>query len=406
MACKYRQRSENPALASRSSSFAAALLLALAGLSLTTRVAAAPDVRQARERQLRESLLAAVESFRAQTSTPAVAVGVVADGKIVLRTALGVQHLGQRTPASARTLFHMASVSKPVVATAIMQLAQSGTLGIEDLAWRHVPAFAPADHRWREVTIAQLLSHTSGLPDVEDYEWQRPQVDANALDRYLREWRTSRLVAQPGTAFSYSNLGYEVLAGVIQHATGETFEHYMTVNVLRPLGMDDSTFYLPDADPALIAWPHRTGADGRVVPLEFFPYNRPHAASSTLYSNVDDMLRFMQLHLSGNGSIALRLSSQSLTRQHTADRFTFQHTIPIDRHPAFGWFEMKWKGRHLLVHEGQDDGFTSMLLLEPATQAGLVLMANKRDDASSSELWTLTLKLLEQLPKVPGGSPR
>ena len=352
--------------------------------------------------QLRELLMSDIERFREQTSTPAVAAGVVADGKLVLRTAIGVQRLGQRAPATLKTLFHMASVSKPVVATAIMQLAQSGAIGIDDAAWTHVPAFQLADERWRAVTIAQLLNHTSGLPDVDDYDWQHPQTDANALERYLREWHAHRLVAQPGAEFSYSNLGYEVLAGVIQQTTGETFEQYMAANVLRPLGMSESTFYLPEADPALVAWPHGAATDGRVVPLECFPYNRPHAASSTLYSNVDDMLRFMQLHLTGRGADSLQLSSESLARQHTSNHFTFQHTIPVDRHPAFGWFEMDCEGRHLLVHEGQDDGFTSMLLLEPGAQNGVVLMANKRDSVSSRELWTLTLQILGQLPRELG----
>jgi len=352
--------------------------------------------------QLRELLMSDIERFREQASTPAVAAGVVGHGKIVLRTATGVQRLGQGAPATVKTLFHMASVSKPVVATAIMQLAQSGAIGIDDAAWTHVPAFQLADERWRAVTIAQLLNHTSGLPDVDDYDWQHPQTDANALERYLREWHAHRLVAQPGAEFSYSNLGYEVLAGVIQQTTGETFEQYMAANVLRPLGMSESTFYLPEADPALVAWPHGAATDGRVVPLEFFPYNRPHAASSTLYSNVDDMLRFMQLHLTGRGADSLQLSSESLARQHTSNHFTFQHTIPVDRHPAFGWFEMDCEGRHLLVHEGQDDGFTSMLLLEPGAQNGVVLMANKRDSVSSRELWTLTLQILGQLPRELG----
>ena len=85
--------------------------------------------------------------------------------------------------------------------------------------------------------------------------------------------------------------------------------------------------------------------------------------------------------------------------QHTPSPLTFQHTIQIDRYPALGWFVMEWRGRRLLVHEGQDDGFTSMLLLEPAARNAIVLMVNKRDDDSSLALWNLTLEILARLPQ-------
>jgi len=288
----------------------------------------------------------------------------------------------------------MASVSKPVVATAIVQLAAAGKLDIDGPAHTHT-AFEVADARWRDVTIAELLNHTAGLPDVEDYGWERPQFDAGALGRYLSSWKDQQLVAAPGTAISYSNLAYEVLAGIIEHESGAAFEDYMQARLLDPLGMTSSTFLLP-ADRRRLAWPHETRA-GEVVPLATYPYNRPHAASSTLHASVDDMLRFARLHLDGTGAGTIGLTPEWLARQHAPSPLTFQHTVQIDRYPALGWFVMEWRGRRLLVHEGQDDGFTSMLLLEPAARNAIVLMVNKRDDDSSLALWNLTLEILARL---------
>ena len=102
---------------------------------------------------------------------PGLAVGLILDNKVYYSNALGLQDLESKTALTASSLFHMASVSKPFVATAIMQLVESGQINLEDKLKGHLPYFAMKDKRFHNITIKQILNHSSGIPDVDDYEW-------------------------------------------------------------------------------------------------------------------------------------------------------------------------------------------------------------------------------------------
>ena len=105
---------------------------------------------------------------------PGLSVAVVHNGSVVYKGAHGVATVGDARPLSPENVFHLASVSKPFTATAVMQLVEQGTLALDDKLVEHLPYFKLADSRYQELTILQLLNHTSGLPDVIDYEWDKP----------------------------------------------------------------------------------------------------------------------------------------------------------------------------------------------------------------------------------------
>ena len=139
-----------------------------------------------------------VEQMMALTRIPGMAVGVVADGVTVYARGFGVASLEDRRPVTAETLFHMASVTKPFVATAVMQLVEEGIVALDDPVVRRLPYFAMADERARDITIRQMLSHTAGMPDEEDYGWDRPEYDDDALERYVRSLADRELIGAPG----------------------------------------------------------------------------------------------------------------------------------------------------------------------------------------------------------------
>ncbi len=135
-----------------------------------------------------------------------LAVAVVCDGEVAAR-GFGVRDVGTGAPVTAETMFHLASVSKPFVATAVVSLELD--LDAPIVEW--LPEFTLADGRAGEVTARGLLSHTSGLPDVSDYGWHDPQLGDEALSEFARSLSGWRLRAEPSTAFSYSNAGFELL---------------------------------------------------------------------------------------------------------------------------------------------------------------------------------------------------
>ena len=230
--------------------------------------------------------------------TAGLAVAVVRDEEVVSR-GFGVRDVGSGAPVTPETMFHLASVSKPFVATAIVSLATAPDAGepVLDLdapiiEW--VPEFTLADGRAGEVTARDLFSHTSGLPDVADYGWHDPQLGDDALSEFARSLSGWRLQSEPGSTFSYSNAGYELLGLLLSRATGTTFEDAVRQQVLTPLGMRNSTFLRGEVPGHLAASPH-VGMP-LSVPEGAYPYTRRHAPSSTLHSNLVEMCRWMVAH--------------------------------------------------------------------------------------------------------------
>jgi CubicO group peptidase (beta-lactamase class C family) len=246
-----------------------------------------------------ECLWPLIETFLGSRDVAGLAVAVVREGEVVSRC-YGVRKLGTGAQVTAETMFHLASVSKPFVATAIVSLANTRDAGgpMLDLdapiiTW--VPEFTLADGREREVTARGLLTHSSGLPDVADYGWHDPQQGDDALSDFARSLSGWRLRAEPGSAFSYSNAGFELLGLLLSRVTRSTFENAVRQQVLAPLGMRNSTFLRGEVPAHLAASPH-VGMP-LTVPKGAYPYTRRHAPSSTLHSNLVEMCRWMQAHL-------------------------------------------------------------------------------------------------------------
>ena len=139
----------------------------------------------------------------------------------VLNRAYGVRKLGKGEKLTPNHIFHFASVSKHFVATAVVQLAEKGKLKLDDPVVKHLPYFRLADERYREITIRQMLNHTAGMPDVEDYEWDKPQFDKGAAERYVRSMSSEKLLWAPGTDWKYSNMVFDVLGDLIAKLNAE-----------------------------------------------------------------------------------------------------------------------------------------------------------------------------------------
>ncbi|HEX6151737.1 serine hydrolase [Nocardioides sp.] len=332
-----------------------------------------------------------VEHFLDSYEAAGLAVAVVSDEEVVAR-GFGVRDVRTSAAATPETMFHLASVSKPFVATAIVSLATGGDSGgrLFDLDapitdW--VPEFSLADGRAEEVTARGLLSHTSGLPDVTEYGWHDPQLGDDALSEFARSLSGWRLQAEPGTSFSYSNAGFELLGLVLSRVMDTTFEDAVRQRVLIPLGMRNSTFLRSEVPEHLAASPHvgmpLTVLDGA------YPYTRRHAPSSTLHSNVDELCRWMVAHFEpaepgtdGPAGPWARLDPGLVDQMR-------QPVAPVGRPPweeaqALGWAVGSYRGHHVLSHSGADPGFGSKLVLVPDRRTGVVVLANSNTGHTGS----------------------
>jgi CubicO group peptidase (beta-lactamase class C family) len=322
---------------------------------------------------LEEQLDRIIGQFLESHAIPGLAVGIVKENKVVYAKGFGVVELGADTPVTPQSLFHTASLSKTFVATAIMQLVEQDRLDLDASVAKYLPYFTLDDERTEQITVRQLLTHTSGMPDVKDYHWDKPDHDAGALERYVRSLENQKLIAPPGQRYEYSNMAYEVLGDVIAKVSGKPFETYVRERIFDPLEMRNSTFFKPATDAGFRTTPHTGRRKPKISPI--YPYNRAHAPSSTLHSSVEELCHWI---------IA------NVNRGHFKDRHVLQEGSfdEIWKPQAEGRRGMKiglaWMlaerpyGR-LVFHGGRDIGFGSHVTLLPDTRGGLIILTNTSD---------------------------
>ncbi len=316
---------------------------------------------------IEDGLWPLVEALLGSHGLAGLAVAVVRGEEVVSR-GFGVRDVGTGAPVTSETMFHLASVSKPFVATAIV--SQGLDLDAPVVEW--IPEFALADGREGEVTARHLLSHTSGLPDVAEYGWHDPQLGDEALSEFARSLSGWRLQTEPGSTFAYSNAGFELLGLLLSRVTGTTFEDAVRQQVLAPLGMRSSTFLRSEVPADLASSPH-VGMP-LSVPEGGYPYTRRHAPSSTLHSNLDEMCRWMMAHLEPTDGRWARLDAELIDLMS-------QPVVPMDDPPweeaaGLGWAVGSLRGHRTLSHSGADPGFGSRLMLVPGLRTGVVVLAN------------------------------
>jgi CubicO group peptidase (beta-lactamase class C family) len=211
--------------------------------------------------------------------TIAGAVTLVASGSDVIEFhALGMADIEANRPMQKDTIFQIMSMTKPVTAIGIMMLAEEGKLALRDPVEQYLPEFrnqrvaanigpdagrlGMPDH---PITIRDLLTHTAGIQDpapaaIHDY----PQLMNVPLDEVVRQLARQPLLFQPGTAWSYSSPGIEILGRLIEVCSGQKYEDFIADRVLKPLGMKDSFFYPPADKVARVAMVY-VRKDGKLV---------------------------------------------------------------------------------------------------------------------------------------------
>ncbi len=325
---------------------------------------------------------------------PGFAVGIVKGDEILLAKGFGVCHLEKQDPVTPNTNFHLASISKTFVALSIMQLVESGKITLADPVVKHVPYFTVDDPSSNAITVKQMLNHVSRIPDLEDdgYGWENPEFDNQALENYVKSVKNLKLLSHTEPTFLYSNITYEILGDLIAKVSGRTFEEYVREFIFEPLNMDQSSFLLKKSPPENEALPH-VHLPHMWVPDQQYPYNRAHAPSSTLHSNIQDMCKYIQMHLNKgqlSGANVLHDSSIDLMWKREFETNTnMTHNASV----GLSWFSGDYKNHQCVGHSGSDRGFQSQLLLFPQDSLGLIVLIN----AYPSPAWVITATIIDAL---------
>ena len=328
---------------------------------------------QAPAERYRNELQPLIEDFVHQQQIPGFAIGVIQDDRLVYAHGFGVKNLvHNHDPVTPRSLFHMASITKTFVATSIMQLVEAGRINLDTPVVQYLPYFRVADDRYQTITVRQMVTHTSGMPDIGDNEWDKPQYDDGALERYVRSLSNQKLIFAPGTDFRYSNMAFEVLGDLIAKVSGESFDDYVQHHILTPLKMRDSTLLIKKTDPRLMTWGHERDKDGHVFPSKVYPYNRMHSPSSNLHSNVEDMARWALANLNHG-----ELDGRRILNEQTYDiMWKPAHKLSDSDGVGISGFLGEYRGQATVSHGGGDTGYATFLVLLPEKKIAVVFMAN------------------------------
>jgi CubicO group peptidase (beta-lactamase class C family) len=357
------------------------------------------DLRDALERQLRErgvrgAVLCAFDTDR-----------------ICFAGGAGLADLRRGEPVGPATIFRVASISKLLTATLVLELASQGLLDLDAPVDELLPPdlrILDPDGRPATSSLRSLLSHSSGLPaGIRGAQLANPVISYLANQGRVRDLGAAieglRLTHAPESKVVYSNPGYNVAGYLAARALGTSFEDAASDRVLGPVGMHDSRFAAT-----------RTGRGvathyGRSVPPRVGP--RPVAGlrlvatpMGGLTTNVVDLARFGQMVLAGGATGAGRLLDTDTVRTATSVRAT--NHPRLTQGYGLGFRVREWEGRTLIGHDGNMPGVATQLVLSPSDGIGVVVLTNGYALSIPHQVAELTLRHLLDLPGAgaPAGS--
>lgn len=299
---------------------------------------------------------------------PGVAVAITQGDHVVHRRGYGEANDGQ--PVTAQTQFRIASLSKSMTALAVLQLVEAGRIGLDRPIKQYLPSFElAAPSADAQITVRQLLNHTSGLADAGFINGLNGQEQTLA-DR-VASLRTARPVDAAGAAFHYFDANYQVLARMVEAVSGEAFDTYLQQHVFAPLAMHDSVSALTSTLPAPLV--------GRLAQGHLIAYGVPLATheltgfvggSGGVVSTASDMAHYL-IAQSSHGKYAGRsvLSTAGVSLMHTPPA-GFASTY------AMGWVAAHEHGIKTIEHNGVLSTFYADAVLLPESGYGFVLLYN------------------------------
>jgi CubicO group peptidase (beta-lactamase class C family) len=348
-------------------------------------------------RQLKGMLRECLED----TKIPGFAWAVVEPEGSVEAAGVGLADVASRRRATADTLFRIGSISKMFVALTVLQLAEKGTLALDDRLADCAPDVA-FSNRWEAndpVRIAHLLEHTTGFDDLSLAEYAHSVEPPLTLAEGLAFRPASRTARwRPGTRMAYCNSGPAIAARIVEHVTGRRFEDVVAERIFQPLGMTTATYFRPPAELAATLY----HADGTTP----FPYweviVRP---AGSINASAREMAAVVQLLL-GRGSF----QGHRLLAPESVERMEHPATTQAARaglREGYGLANYVTTVRGFLVrgHNGGMDGALARLGYLPDQHAGFVFMMNSSNWGAFERLESVFVSYLTRDLKPPAGPP-
>ena len=317
------------------------------------------------------------------------AVLVAENGEIIYKEAFGLANREWNIANTTDTKFMIGSVSKPITATLMLILVQKQLVSLDKTIEDYLPEFKnkPA----AKVTIRQLLSHTSGMPNYDIIKDFFPRISRQSFTRedYLKIYYDAELAFVPGTRYMYSSWGYFTLGHIIEKVTGKTYSQAMNDEIFSKCDMKSSGSYLHTQ----IVSKRASGYDygiGNFLSADFRDQSNT-MGTGDIYSTVEDLFKF-HLALSNSTLLNKELTKEMFTPGMRPARY------------GYGWFNQNF--RYTLTdsvtanyHLGTTEGFNAFMIRIPETNSMAVILCNSATTDYSGIIRSL-LKVLYNKPVV------
>jgi len=276
---------------------------------------------------------------------PGVSLAVVKNGQIILAKGYGYANVEHNVPVKAETIFQSGSIGKQFTATAVMMLVAEGRINLEEKISKYL---GDVPESWQNITVRQLLTHTSGLTDYpDDFDFRRDYTE----DELLKRAQAITPAFKPGEKWQYSNLAYVTLGILIHKVSGKFYGDFLQERIFKPLGMT-TTRIISEADivPNRAAGYHFV--KNELKNQDWVSPTLNTTADGALYFTVLDMAKW-DAALYGEGL----LKKTSLEQMWTPVRLNNNRTADY----GFGWSLGQVNGHRIIEHGGAWQGFTSYI---------------------------------------------
>jgi CubicO group peptidase (beta-lactamase class C family) len=350
------------------------------------------------------SLDASINSSIKDWKVPGAAVTIVKDQSVVYMKGFGVREMGKSDPVTPDTLFDIGSCTKAFTSAAIAILVDEGKMKWDGKVNEYIPFFHLYDPLAdEEVTIRDLLTHRTGVPSTDLLWYVYPEASREELIRRLA-------YAHPNagfrTKFQYQNMMYVAAGYAVGQVAHSTWDDFVRTRIFQPLGMNGSDTSSIDAEKSSDhASPHEENPDGSVKVIPWHNIDNAGPAGS-INSSARDMAKWMTLQLNDGMYDGKQLISKKNVREMQSPQMVIdsEGEIPTVFFPdstqlsyGLGWFVQQYRGHQLVLHAGDIDGFSTMVVLIPEIHTAYFVVIN----LGSSYRQVLSYQIADRLLGLP-----
>jgi CubicO group peptidase (beta-lactamase class C family) len=321
----------------------------------------------------------------------AISAAASVEGKIVLSLGVGYIDMEHKVQATGSSVYRIASISKPMTATAVMKLVQDGSVKINATIQTYVPSYPVK--RW-PVTIFHLLTHSSGIRHFKRFgEGASNTVQHHrTVEKAMAHFKEDELLFEPGSDVKYTTLGFVLLQGVIENVTGIGFEEFMKKNVWGPAHMNDTML---DIHSRIVENRVRGYVRDRrkkiLMNAPYYDLSNKYAGGGMI-SSAEDVVRF-----------CIALENLTLLDKDTYTEMLKTHIRygeenKIER--GLGWvIDSYFKRRKVAYHTGGVPGFHGFFAHFPDEKVNIVVLSNSNDAPMSEPTWEISELLFDRFKK-------